>query len=155
MEETKNMTLEEKIEHYELLLREKDVLQQLQTKDGELSRARSYYVGSTVGGLTEITLRGHDSKILFYILQPVEVSELIHTLAASIGCYAALKPRQDFTSWRNWKVSDEERKLLFNDPDKEEKELIAHAHGSIGLQNNDNGKKINTLEQPGLQVEED
>lgn len=142
-EEKKELTLEEKIEQYELMLREQDAQLQLKSRAGELSRARSYSIGNTAGGCVELTLRGIDSKILWYMLQPAEVSEVIHTLAASIGCYAALKPREDFASWRNWALKPDERVRLFNDPDSMHE---ISTRGRIGLEHNEIGKPINNNE---------
>lgn len=152
MEDTSKMSLEEKIEYYELLAREKRALQSLQASDAELNRARSHSVGAGPGGSVELSLRGIDGKIIWTVLQPVEVSELIHTLASAIGCYAALKPREDFTAWRNWTLSSEERQRLFMDPNSMQ-QLITN--GRVGLQNNDNGKMINNTESPGLKVQEE
>lgn len=71
-------------------------------------RARSITVGTAFGGTSEITVRRHDGTVVFALLQPVEVVELIHQMAASVGCYVHLQPRKDFASWRNWKHTDEE-----------------------------------------------
>lgn len=79
----------------------------LENRLGDLSRARSVTVGTAFGGVTEISLRGNNSH-LWCIMQPVEVAELIHQLAASIGCHINLQPRRDFASWRDWKYTDAE-----------------------------------------------
>jgi hypothetical protein len=71
-------------------------------------RARGLTVGTAFGGCTEITMRGQGAQFLFAILQPVEVVELINQLSANIGCHIHIIPRQDFASWRDWKVSEEE-----------------------------------------------
>lgn len=89
---------------------------ELAMREDQLYRARSITVGTAFGGTTEITMRGPGSKFLYSILQPVEVAELIHQLSANIGCHLALKPRDDFASWRHWKVSDEEMKRLNGHP---------------------------------------
>lgn len=149
MKKLEDMTLEEKIEYYELQLREKDAQYQLKSKEAELSRARSYSVGSTSGGSVELVMRGIGNDTLWYMLHPVEVSELIHTLAASIGCYAALRPREDFAAWRNWNLKPEEKARLFGDP---ESAFLMSTTGRIGLENNKNGSIINN-EQPGLKQE--
>ena len=81
-----------------------------------LHRSRSVTVGTAFGGVTELTLRGQGNKFLFALLQPVEVIELIHQLSANIGCHLALKPREDFASWRHWKVSDQQRIHLNGHP---------------------------------------
>jgi hypothetical protein len=46
------------------------------------------------------------------LCNPVEITELIHQLAANIGCHIAVKPRDDFASWREWRVSEAEKKHL-------------------------------------------
>jgi len=71
-------------------------------------RARSVTVGTAFGGTTEIMMRKADGDIVWAILQPVEVIELIHQLAAGVGCHINLQPRKDFASWRNWKHTEEE-----------------------------------------------
>jgi hypothetical protein len=73
-----------------------------------LSRARSVTVGTCFGGSTEIMMRGEGGKHLWCVMQPVEVTELIHQLAANIGCHIQVQPRKDFASWRDWKYSEEE-----------------------------------------------
>ena len=73
-----------------------------------LYRARSITVGTSFGGTTEVIMRGLGSSYLFCIMQPVEVIELIHQLAANVGCHLHLQPRKDFSSWRNWKYTEEE-----------------------------------------------
>ena len=75
-----------------------------------LNRARSITVGTCFGGVTEIVMRGSDGKVLWCPMEQHETVELIHQLAANVGCHVALKPRQDFGSWRQW--SKEEAPLL-------------------------------------------
>jgi hypothetical protein len=76
----------------------------VQSRHGDLSRARSITAGICPGGVTEINMRGNNSN-LWIILQPVEVIEFIHQLAANVGCHIHLQPRNDFSSWRNWKYT--------------------------------------------------
>lgn len=78
----------------------------------ELTRARSVTVGTAFGGQTEISMRGHNGSNLWCIMKPVEVIELIHQLAANAGCHIHIKPRDDFSSWREWRVSEAEKKHL-------------------------------------------
>jgi len=73
-----------------------------------LNRARSVTVGTCFGGIVELSMRRHDGVHTFAILQPVEVTEIIHQLAASIGCHIHIQPRKDFASWRDWKYTEEE-----------------------------------------------
>jgi hypothetical protein len=90
--------------------------QEVANRMGELSRARSVTVGTAFGGTIELSMRSSDGTHVWCILQPVEAIELIHQLAANVGCHIAIKPREDFSSWRGWKVSDEERSPLNGQP---------------------------------------
>jgi len=90
--------------------------QELANRMGELSRARSVTVGTAFGGTTEISMRAADGTHVWCLLQPVEAVELIHQLAANVGCHIAIKPREDFSSWRGWKVTEEERLHLNGHP---------------------------------------
>jgi hypothetical protein len=65
------------------------------------TRARSISVGSAGGGIVEINMRG-DFSNLWYQMQPTEAIELIGQISASIGVEIAIRPRQDFSSWRSW-----------------------------------------------------
>jgi hypothetical protein len=53
-------------------------------------------------------MRRNDGTNTFAILQPVEAIELIHQLAANVGCHLQLVPRRDFASWRDWKYTEAE-----------------------------------------------
>ncbi len=72
------------------------------------TRARALTVGTAFGGTTDIMMRRNDGEIIWTHLQPVEVVELIHQLAAGIGCHIHIQPRKDFASWRGWQYSEEE-----------------------------------------------
>ena len=75
----------------------------LQNRENEFNRARSVTVGTAFGGTVEVMMRGNIG-FLWATMQPVEVVELINQLAAGIGCHIAIKPRNDFSSWREWKL---------------------------------------------------
>lgn len=91
------------------------------------TRARSLTVGTSTGGIIEVCMRG-DFSNLWYILQPVEAVEIIGQLASAAGVEIAMRPRNDFASWRGWdtdlpetshwlgtapwQLSEEDRKLL-------------------------------------------
>ena len=90
----------------ELDLRNK--LRQLETLEANKTRAQSLTVGTAGGGTVEITMRSASGSFLWNTYQPVEVVELINQLSAGIGCHINILPRQDFASWRDWKVSKEE-----------------------------------------------
>lgn len=87
--------------------------QEIENLESNNNRARSITVGTAFGGTTEIMMRSDGGKHIWCIMQPVEVVELIHQLAANVGCHIALKPRNDFSSWRDWKLTEEE-KLHYN-----------------------------------------
>lgn len=65
------------------------------------SRARSFSVGTTTGGVVEVSMRA-DVGNVWYLLYPVEVVEMIEQLASAAGLQVALRPKQDFTTWRSW-----------------------------------------------------
>ena len=85
---------------------EKQILraeQELKNFKSNASRSRSITVGTAFGGVTEISMRSESGEVLWCLMQPVEVTELIHQLAGNIGCHIAIQPRKDFASWRAWK----------------------------------------------------
>ena len=84
----------------------------LENRESNRNRARSITVGTAFGGTAEIMMRGDGGRHLWCLMQPCEVVELINQLAANVGCNAELKPRNDFASWRDWRVSDAEKKHL-------------------------------------------
>ena len=86
--------------------------QEVEGYESNFNRARAITVGTSFGGTTEVSMRGNGDKFLYCIMQPVEVLELIHQLAANVGCHIAIKPRDDFGSWREWRVSEAEKKHL-------------------------------------------
>jgi hypothetical protein len=65
------------------------------------TRARSLSVGTAGGGVIELNMRG-DFANLWYQMQPTEAIEIIGQLAAACGVEVAMRPRQDFASWRSW-----------------------------------------------------
>lgn len=94
-----------------------EILEQinLASRQSELYRARSVTVGTAFGGALEINMRMIDGSTVHAILQPPEAIELIHQMAASVGCHLLLKPRDDFSSWRIWKEVDESKLYLQGD----------------------------------------
>jgi hypothetical protein len=83
--------------------------QNLKNLKSNASRARSITVGTAFGGTTEISIRGDGGDALWCLMQPVEVVELIHQLAANVGCHRHIQPRKDFSSWREWNLTDAEK----------------------------------------------
>jgi hypothetical protein len=75
---------------------------QIESIKNNISRARSITAGSCFNGIVEIIMRGDGNRYLWTPLTPSETGELIHQLAASIGCTAVIAPRTDFLSNRQW-----------------------------------------------------
>ena len=90
--------------------------QEVEGFESNVNRSRSITIGTSFGGTTEISMRGNGDRFLYCIMQPVEVIELIHQLAANVGCHIAIKPRDDFGSWREWKIPNAEKKHLNEHP---------------------------------------
>jgi hypothetical protein len=88
----------------------------IESRKGDLRRARSVSVGTCFGGTTELMMRGNDGNVIWAIMQPVEVIELIHQLAANVGCHIHIQPRNDFASWRDWKLTPEEKLFYSKHP---------------------------------------
>lgn len=95
-------------EKYDLLL----ARQEVENFESNLNRARSIVAGTAFGGTTEIIMRSDGGRHLWCVMQPVEVVEFIRQLAANVGCDVDLKPRRDFASWRDWRVTEEEKQHL-------------------------------------------
>ena len=73
---------------------------------GNKNRARSITVGTSFGGGIEICMRT-DLDTYYAQLQPVEAVEVIESLASACGLQIALRPKQDFSAWRDWNVDEE------------------------------------------------
>jgi hypothetical protein len=93
---------------------EKQQRAQLEALDSNRCRAQAVSIGMSASGTTEITMRGVNGSFLWEIYQPMQVTELIHQLAASIGCHIYIQPRNDFGSWRQWKEPSAEERLHLN-----------------------------------------
>lgn len=99
----------------------------------ELTRARSVTVGTAFGGQTEISMRSANGSNVWCIMKPVEVIELIHQLAANTGCHIHIKPRDDFSSWREWRVSEAEKKHLNGHPPHVNDLAVFDGMGYVGF----------------------
>jgi hypothetical protein len=114
-----------------------------------VNRARSITVGTAFGGVTEISMRTDGGGSVWCIMQPVEVTELIHQLAANIGCHINLQPRKDFASWRNWHYTEEDLKHF-----RGEQALpgVGHPpHANDLVKEQDTGRSLSPPDQrPGL-----
>lgn len=95
----------ELIDEHNLRMRERHLENALKETD---TRARSLTVGTAFGGALEVSMRGDGGAHMWAILQPVEAVEVLHQMAAAVGCHLNLTPRYDFAAWRNWKNSPEE-----------------------------------------------
>ena len=94
------------IEEIDNEINRKAKLRQLRSMTQEEHRAQSITIGTAGGGTTEITMRATDGSYLWNVYQPVEVVELINQLSANIGCHIHIQPRNDFSSWREWKQEE-------------------------------------------------
>ena len=65
------------------------------------NRARSITVGTAFGGVVEVNMRS-DAGSVYAQMQPTEAIELIEQLAAGVGVEIAMRPKQNFSSWRGW-----------------------------------------------------
>jgi len=98
---------------FEKEMQRRDQERYFESLEANKNRAQALTVGSSGGGTTEITMRSNSGNFLWNVYQPVEVVEIIHQMAASIGCHIHIQPRNDFASWRQWKEpTDEERRHL-------------------------------------------
>lgn len=118
--------------------------QELKNMKANSTRARSVTVGTAFGGITEVSMRGDGDNFLWCILQPVEVTELIHQLASNIGCHINIQPRKDFASWREWRDPTPDERLGLNGWAPPPNDLALHA---------ETGAKLPPPEhQPGLNI---
>lgn len=69
------------------------------------NRARSITVGTAFGGVVEVHMRG-DYHSLWCLLNPVEALEIAEQIASACGVQIAMKPKDDFSSWRGWDVTN-------------------------------------------------
>lgn len=69
------------------------------------NRARSITIGTAFGGAIEVNMRG-DYHSLWCILSPVEAIEVLEQLAAAAGVQVATKPKDDYSAWRGWDVTN-------------------------------------------------
>lgn len=99
------------LEQYEKM-RRIEMEMDVESRESDRNRARSITVGTAFGGTTEVMMRADGGRHVWCTMQPVEVIELIYQLAANVGCNADLRPRKDFSSWRDWRVSEAEKKHL-------------------------------------------
>ena len=65
------------------------------------NRARSVTVGTAFGGIVELMMRS-DYATVWAQMQPVEAIELMEQIAAGCGVEIAMRPKQNFSSWRGW-----------------------------------------------------
>ena len=77
--------------------------------DSILHRCQALTVGTAGGGIIEIGMKSNEGYYCWNHLQPVEVIEFIHQLAGQVGCHIAIQPRKDFSSWREWNITEEEQ----------------------------------------------
>jgi hypothetical protein len=106
------MNTKEKTARFEKILAEQDIA----NFESNLTRARSVNIGTCFNGVTEISMRGSNGSFLWAPVQQSEVVEIIYQMAASIGCHINIQPRNDFSSWREWRVTEQEKLHLNGHP---------------------------------------
>jgi hypothetical protein len=84
------------------LRKEEEIYEAKSNLKANQTRGRALAIGTAFGGTVEVSIRMRNGETAWVLLQPVETTEVIHQLAAQIGCHIALKPRKDFGSWRMW-----------------------------------------------------
>lgn len=127
--ETENAVEVQRLEKLRQLEAEMD----LENRESNRNRARSITVGTAFGGTTEVMMRSDGGRHIWCAMQPTEVLELIHQLAANIGCHIAVKPRDDFGSWREWRVPESEKKHLQGHPPFVNDMAVFQRLGAIGF----------------------
>lgn len=128
------------IKHLEKL-RQLQAEMDIENRESNKNRARSITIGTSFGGTSEIMMRGDGGRHLWCLMQPVEVIELIHQLSANVGCQAQLNPRKDFSTWRDWRVSEAEQKHLNGHPPFVNDMAVFQKLGASGY-NDEEAKKI-------------
>ena len=101
------VTLKQRLKQIQLEQELFNAEQGLNASKSNATRSRSMTVGTAFGGVTELSMRSDGGQTLWCLMQPVEVIELIHQLAANVGCRINLQPRSDFSSWRGWNVTEQ------------------------------------------------
>lgn len=135
--------------------KELEVEMELENKENNRNRARSFTVGTAFGGTTEILMRGDGGRHLWCVMQPVEVVELINQLAANVGCNVDLKPRKDFASWRDWRVSEAEKKHLNGHAPFVNDMIVFQKLGALGYDDDEAKKIMDTLASVKKYINED
>lgn len=103
------LKIQEMTAAHELKMLEIDQEMAKENRLSDLNRARSFSIGTCFGGITEVGIRGNDGKYLWAALQPTEVIETINQLAANVGCEIKMLPKEDFSAWRGWQVSEKDK----------------------------------------------
>ena len=85
---------------------------QFNSLKSNVNRARSITVGTAFGGVVEISLRT-DTNVFFAQLQPTEAVEIIEQLASACGLQIAMRPKQDFSAWRDWGDGETDIKVIW------------------------------------------
>ena len=126
---------------FEKEFQERQQQQQLEALDSNRNRAQSVSIGMSGSGTTEITMRGVNGTFLWNVYQPVQVTEFIHQLAASIGCQIHIQPRNDFGSWREWREPSEVERLHLNGHPPFAGQQLGHE--KVGLLPKQNTEQVN------------
>lgn len=81
--------------------------------DNTRHRGRSLTVGNSYSGVIEVAIR-NEFNHMWIIMQPVEAVEIMEQIAAACGIEIAMRPKQNFTSWRSWNIDCDGVESHFN-----------------------------------------
>jgi hypothetical protein len=148
----KKKSIETALAKRDLALAELETQMSVENRQADFNRIRSFTIGTAFGGTTEINVRANSGACYWGLFQPVEVIELIHQLAANVGCHIHIQPRRDFAAWRDWKYTEEELAFAAG-----RQPHVATGHAPYTKGWHENQQVAATLphpeQQPGLNIE--
>lgn len=84
------------------------VVNELDSLKDSRHRSRNITVGTCFGGVVNIAMN-NEHYHMYAQLQPTEAVEIIEQLAAGVGVEIAMRPKQNFASWRGWEEVIDQR----------------------------------------------
>ena len=84
------------------------VINELDSLKDSRHRSRNLTVGTCFGGVVNVAMN-NEHYHMYCQLQPTEAIEIIEQLAAGVGVEIAMRPKQNFASWRGWEEVIDQR----------------------------------------------
>ena len=84
------------------------VVNELDSLKDSRHRSRNLTVGTCFGGVVNVAMN-NEHYHMYCQLQPTEAVEIIEQLAAGVGVEIAMRPKQNFASWRGWEEVIDQR----------------------------------------------